>query len=341
VKDKIDLDLRFHPKYAAVGDTVEIYCYLRNRSWLPCPFVEIQIQLPEGLAVSLSEPNRIIRFSTNLDRRQEMEVKFQCYAVKRGSQRLQNYPVYVQINEGLGLHILVLSKSLDSHLVVMPSFAENTVKQPQMMALAGRIEQFHWLHPDESLLRGFREYQPGDPFKWVAWQASAAHGSWMVKQFSASTEAVVCLILNAQMFADYWSGARHSEFDRLCEMVSVYAKELETRGFELRFATNGVVRGSPSRVLFGQHSALSIRALLGEVDPYASRDFLTLWDEYTASAPTSETAVIFTSYEGREWGREMAQEQRKGRNIEMVFGPDPVLAEPVAGIPEDGSGVLG
>lgn len=328
IKNQIDLDIRFEPRYVVVGDAVRVHCVIKNKSWLPCPFVEISIHLPRGLSASPSTDKNFMIFKTTLKPLTEMEVISTCYAVRRGFQQFENHPVYVRINEGLGLRVLILSKSAQSHLTVMPSFTDQTDRKLELRNLSGSIEQFHWLHPDESLLRGIREYQLGDPFKYIAWQASAASGKWMVKQFSASTEAVVCLILNAQMFDDYWSGARHDEFDRLSEMVTTYASQLQARGFELKFATNAVWHINPNKSYFGRQSASSIRVVLGELSPYASTEFISLWKAYTEIAPVSETVLIFTSYEGPEWQYLLDTERRKGRYTEVIWGPDPILLNP-------------
>jgi len=328
IRNKITVDVKFSPTYVTVGEKVEVFCLLRNRSWLPCPFLELGVELPEGLSLMLERDDRYLRYVTFVQAHQELEFHAVCFARKRGYQPLYHHPVVVKMNEGLGLTLLMLSKAQQNSMTVMPERTVENVNWFQLQEISGRIEQFHWLQPDETLIRGIREYHPGDPFKYIAWQASASEGQWMVKQFSASTEAVVCLLLNAQMFQEYWSGTRHEEFDRLCEMVQAYAFELENRGYRLEFCTNAILNSNPTAHFFSNQTARSIGALLGELKPYAALDFMDLWKGYVRTAPAHETFVTFTSYWESSWDLALAEEQRLGRHVERVFGPDLLVEAP-------------
>ena len=54
------------------------------------------------------------------------------------------------------------------------------------------------------MLRELREHQPGDPFRRIAWKASARRGVLLVRDFEREERDVIWLVLQASV--DLWSG---------------------------------------------------------------------------------------------------------------------------------------
>jgi len=72
----------------------------------------------------------------------------------------------------------------------------------RMQAAMGRPGPFSG---DGSALRELREHQPGDPFKRIAWKASARRGSLVVRDLEREERDVVWLVLDASV--ELWAGA--------------------------------------------------------------------------------------------------------------------------------------
>jgi hypothetical protein len=72
-------------------------------------------------------------------------------------------------------------------------------------------------------LREIREYQFGDPFKRIAWKASARRGKLLVREFDLEEREVVWLVLDASV--ELWAGQDGSApLDRAIEAVATLAE---------------------------------------------------------------------------------------------------------------------
>jgi uncharacterized protein (DUF58 family) len=87
------------------------------------------------------------------------------------------------------------------------------------LALAGRSGA---QRGDGTDLRELREHQPGDPFRRIAWKASAKRGVLVVKEFEREERDVVVLVLDASV--ELWSGpVGGAPLDRAIDQVAALA----------------------------------------------------------------------------------------------------------------------
>jgi uncharacterized protein (DUF58 family) len=78
-------------------------------------------------------------------------------------------------------------------------------------------------------LRELREHQPGDPFKHIAWKASARRGTLMVRDYEREERDVVWLLLDASI--ELWSGkAGSAPLDLAIDEVAAVAQRHLARG---------------------------------------------------------------------------------------------------------------
>lgn len=304
------------------GDPLPFTVSIRNRSWFPCPFVQVVLDLPVGLSASPDREERRLAWTTYLLMRQEVDVQAVCYGSKRGVHSFVAASMYIRINDGLGLKEIYVSAPIVDEVAVQPAFISLAAAEPAMRELSGKIEILRWLHPDESLLRGIRDYQAGDSYRHLAWQASAREGKWMTKVFAASTESTVTLVLNAQFFDPYWLGTRVEHFDRLCEGAAAVAFRLEMQGFAVQFAANAVVSRDPKRMWHGHQRAAGVRSLLGRAHPYANGSLVDLLQAVNARAPRGGPLIVFSSFFSEPSSRRL-QLLNKERPVTVILGPEP------------------
>ncbi len=85
------------------------------------------------------------------------------------------------------------------------------------------------LSGDSTALRELREHQPGDPFKRIAWKASARRGVLLVKDYEREQRDLVWLVLDASV--ELWSGHEGtSPLDLAIDEVASVALEQLRRG---------------------------------------------------------------------------------------------------------------
>jgi uncharacterized protein (DUF58 family) len=94
------------------------------------------------------------------------------------------------------------------------------------LAMAGRPGRERG---DGTDLRELREHQPGDPFRRIAWKASARRGVLVVKEFEREERDVVMLVLDASV--ELWAGPMGAApLDRAIDLVATLAVQHLGRG---------------------------------------------------------------------------------------------------------------
>ena len=87
------------------------------------------------------------------------------------------------------------------------------------LAAAGRSGR---ARGDGTELRELREHQPGDPFRRIAWKASARRGVLVVREFEREERDVVLLVLDASV--ELWSGpVGRAPLDHAIDVVATLA----------------------------------------------------------------------------------------------------------------------
>lgn len=322
VHDRVVAEVIVHTHQVTIGDLVPLTIVLRNLSWLPCPFAEVTVELPVGLTTSERGNGNSIQWRTFLLMRQEAQFETTCHARKRGRHWFGQRNLTIRLNEGLGFRPLLLSQPMEAEVVVLPPFVNESSQLPQIQELIGKVEVARWLHPDETMLRGIRTYQMGDPFKHIAWQASARTGTWMTKQFSSSSEATAVLLVNAQFDEPHWQGTNGDEFDRLCSLTATWARALERSGIHSQFATNAANPNRPKQRWYGEQRTEGIRTLLGRLQPVTNGDFVEILKEGSHYAQRSGPIVVFASFLTSVQWQMIRWMIADGHTVTIVAGPN-------------------
>jgi uncharacterized protein (DUF58 family) len=112
-------------------------------------------------------------------------------------------------------------------------------------------------------LRELREHVPGDPFKRIAWKASARRGELLVRETDRSEREVVWLILDASV--ELWAGALgHAPLDRSVEQVATVAARHLARGDQVGlYVVASRVRAALAPDAGAPHAGRVAAALLG------------------------------------------------------------------------------
>lgn len=296
VRDRLHVQVRLLAHAVEIGEAIELECEVTNRGWMPCPILIVHVQLPDGLCAYGSPDVHVLKLQTHLNGRQSVVIRGRVAGVARGLQSFVHHPVHVSLNEGFGLRSLAISREVADEVVVLPRYGVERASQLRMQALMGRLETFRWLNPDESLLRGVRPYTYGDAFKHIAMNASASTGEWMIKQYASSTDLDVVLVLNAQFHEQHWYSTDSKCLDEMASVLSSLARTLESRGFQLHFATNAVLPSLPGRLVHSGIHATAIRRLLGEMQAYANADFAELWQAVVYTAPPSAHVLLLSGF---------------------------------------------
>lgn len=99
---------------------------------------------------------------------------------------------------------------------------------------------------DPIYLLGTRNYQHGQPSKYIHWKASVRHHRLQEKVFEPTEQEKVLLVVDVDQFA---TRKAEAEFEQVLEIVASLAVRMDKRGYALGLVTNGaLVGGGPAIV---------------------------------------------------------------------------------------------
>ncbi len=186
--------------HAFLGEKIRIDLHVRNKGWLPLPWLELRETLP----VALAGPNSfqsVIHLGPGADANFEYSVE----ARKRGYYLIG--PLSVTTGDILGLTDAVVAQSPAEPLVIYPRIVPFTSMEIPSHSPQGTLGHNMPLFEDPTRVFGKRGYLSGNSLRRIDWKASASSGRLQVKLFepSIALETFVVLNLNAE---DYYYRTR-------------------------------------------------------------------------------------------------------------------------------------
>ena len=180
------------------GTEIEIEAEVRNRDTLAARYVKLRALSSPNLDVTL-EPA-----AGEVDAGGRLKVK-----VKVRTPRVGQHGVY-----GLALEVRGAPGMFEVPLTFANPYGIEVAPRPLsaylhagrggpslLMAPSGRAGR---LRGDGTSLRELREHQPGDPFRRIAWRATARRGKLLVREFEREERDVVWVLLDVSV--ELWAG---------------------------------------------------------------------------------------------------------------------------------------
>lgn len=205
------------------GESVELCAEVRNRDDRAARFVGLRAVCSPHLLVRI-EPQ-----SGEVPAAGRLRVQVKIAAPRVGRHGIHG--LSLEVSGGPGLFEVPLTFANPFGIEVLPRTAATALRsarggRSRMMAQAGRPGP---LSGDGAALRELREHQPGDPFKRIAWKASARRGKLLVRDFEREERDVVWLLLDASV--ELWAGEPgHAPLDLAIDQVASVAQRHLAQG---------------------------------------------------------------------------------------------------------------
>ena len=168
---------------------------------------------------------------------------------------------------------------------------------------------------DPIYILGTRDYQYGQPSKYIHWKASARHHRLQEKVFESSQQEKVLFVVDVNSFAKVKA---EEDFERALEIVASLAVRLDRQGHSVGLVTNGAVKGGrTATVPVGRsHQQLpAILELLARLQMKPERDLKDLLP-HSLSRAWGISCVYFSH---REDETVSAKEYFRRRKTPVVF----------------------
>jgi len=183
---------------SARGGTIEIEAEVRNRDTLAARFVKLRAVASSQLDVTIEPEVGEVMASGRL------KVRVKVRTPRVGQHGLHG--LALEVHGAPGIFEVPLTFANPYGIEVLPRAFTAYLTQARggrsrLVASSGRPGPVRGEGTD---LRELREHQPGDPFRRIAWKASARRGVLLVRDFEREERDVVWLVLDASV--DLWSG---------------------------------------------------------------------------------------------------------------------------------------
>jgi len=180
------------------GAEVEVEAEVRNRDSLAARYVKLRAVASSQLEVRIEPPSGEVAAAGRL------KVKVRIRAPRVGQHGVHG--LALEVHGASSLFEVPLTFANPYGIEVLPRPFATYLMQPRggrshLIAAAGRPGR---THGDGSDLRELREHQPGDPFRRIAWKASARRGQLLVRDFEREERDVVWVVL--EVAVELWAG---------------------------------------------------------------------------------------------------------------------------------------
>lgn len=190
----IEVQRRLSKPKAFAGDYVYIEVTVKNKSVNQIPTIEIYDAIPEVFDLILGE-NFLI---TQLNPRQSITFGYVVRIPIRGEFDIG--PTKVIFRDRMGFYATEGQIKTKTTILVYPSYED--IKKLEMIGKKRQLGALFGLHRTKIKgmgldFFGIRQYQTGDPFKFIDWKAFSRSGKMMVREFEAEQNIRVVIFLDA------------------------------------------------------------------------------------------------------------------------------------------------
>ncbi len=205
------------------GSVVEIEAEVRNRDTLAARYVKLRALASPNLEVALDPPAGEVTACGRL------KVKVRVETPRVGQHGVYGLALEVRGAPGMFEVPLTFANPYGIEVVPRPFATHVTLGRggpSHLHAPSGRAGK---LRGDGSSLRELREHQPGDPFRRIAWKASARRGKLLVREYEREERDVVWIVLDVSV--ELWSGpVGRAPLDLLIDEAAALATRHLARG---------------------------------------------------------------------------------------------------------------
>lgn len=303
--------------HAFLGEKIKINLHVKNKGWLPLPWLELRDSLP----VALAGP-RSFQTVTSLGSRSDANFEYSVEASKRGYYPIG--PLAISTGDILGLSESLRAENRAEHVVVYPKIVPFTSVEIPSYSPHGTLRHALPLFEDPTRVFGKREYISGDSLRRIDWKSSASTGRLQVRLFepSIALETFVVLNLNAD---DYYYRTRADSI----ELAIVIAASISNWIIGKKQTVGMLVNGRDPLTTNSQPQAIPLRKgkphlmrlleTLARSEVIDNSALVPLLQQQRRHLAWGTTLIVITGQAGDELLDELYQARRGGQNAILIL----------------------
>jgi uncharacterized protein (DUF58 family) len=319
----VEVDAKFEPQRAFVGETVRVRVTVRNGKRLPLPFVRIGVWLPrtlEPVGESGSAQIHGFRRRTTLRGFGEVVMEFEALTRRRGEHHLR--VIEVDLSDPFALAPLHREFQVERDLLVLPE-PRIPIPVPVRRRLPfGSPAPAMRMFEQPERFAGVRPYQPGDPLNRIHWKLTGHAGDLQVKLYEPTRAADVLLAMDLSVGEPFWHGIYPDIAEETIGWTSFLARLAVAAGWRIGIVANthlskgrGAIRVLPRAAR--EHEP-AVFAALARMPNEPSSDLAPVVREIGRHMGRTGTVVVVSPRPGPWLLHEMENIRRRGAEVVHV-----------------------
>jgi uncharacterized protein (DUF58 family) len=216
---------------AVIGEQVEIVLTIKNKGFLPIPWVLVEELLPEKMPITGTRARLL-----TLGPKQEEKMLYQVVLNRRGYHQIG--PALIEAGDLFGFFRRYKTGAKNDFVTVYPAVEHIMDFDIAARRPIGPIKVTNKIFEDPALIFSVREYMPGDPFNRIHWKTTARTGTLHTKLFEPSRVIGSTLVLD--LHRSGYRGATADDRSELAIMVAAsFADYLSAVHEQVGLITNG------------------------------------------------------------------------------------------------------
>lgn len=308
---------RHFNRHAFLGEKIIVTLHVKNKGWLPLPWLEVRDTLP----VALAGP-RSFQTVTSLGSRSDANFEYSVEASRRGYYPIG--PLSISTGDILGLGESLQAENRAEYVVVYPKVIPFTSVEIPSYSPHGILHHALPLFEDPTRVFGKREYISGDSLRRIDWKSSASTGRLQVRLFepSIALETFVILNLNAE---DYYYRTRPDSIELAIVIAASISNWIISKKQIVGMLVNGrdpiATNSRPQAIPLrkGKLHLMRLLETLARSEGIDNSALIPLIQQQRHELAWGTTLIVITGQAGDDLLDELYQARRRGQNSILIL----------------------
>ncbi len=316
----LDVDATLEPRRLIARETATLTVRVTNRKPLPVPWVEVSVELPEGIAPPRREgrlPSRVARATFAPRGGERVTLRFRLEVARRGAYVVG--PIRIRSGDWLGFTQEERLVPLALEIVAHPAPVGVTDLHLAALRPLAEIANRSGLVPDPLRFRGVREYRGGDPVKEIHWKASARLRALHTKVYEAATSLDAIFLVNVASYDQYWLQIDPEGAELVIAAAAELIRFAGDAGRQVGLMTNGLDNLTHQRprsaLARGPRALTRCLDILARLGPYAGAAPETVFLKERGRLSVGATLVCLTPNVRPRLAQALVSLRRSGHRV--------------------------
>ena len=322
---------QFTPLIANEGDTVTMIEEIRNAKLLPIPWLRIEAEISPNLVFGRNKPlpkteRQFHRSIFSLPAYTTITRTHQVHCPHRGYYHIKTVSITTGDLLGIG-NFKSVDIQTDTAITVYPTLYPIEQIFSLRNSFTGDVVVRRWIVDDPFMIRGVREYAPGDPQNRINWKATAKTGVLQVHDYDFTSDVRLMIYVNVDTHENQWSvSSDEACAERGISIVASIAQYAIENGIETGLGSNGAYIDDKENMVHldpcanSEHLAAIFEAL-SKLTLMRRYTFPTMLEQEITNGITNRDILIVSAYIDDNTEIQIARLRAAGNSVEIIHVP--------------------